>query len=428
MGFRMTDSHATHKQTATIDEVITTVIMARVTDFFGFFVYGIACALVFPQLFFPMVDPVTGTMLSFGTFALAFLVRPFAQLGGRVILRYMGKTAKITIALFLLGTSTVAIGLLPGYETWGWGAPIALCVLRIAQGLGLGGAWDGITLQLRNAAPKGYEARYGMIAQLGGPIGFSVAASLFYVLTGFLTPEEFINYGWRFAFFAVMAVNVVSLFARIRLLQTDFGADEDTTASAPLGELLTTQWRPILISTMTPLASYALFHMVTIFPLAYELIYTDTSIDTILLWQLIGGGLAVAGVFASGWLADHYGQRRVQWAVTLAIPVLCLTITTLDSYPAIYILFGFTLLGFSYGQASAIVPRAYPARFQYSGTALSTNLSWIVGAAFAPLCGLGLTAAFGLWAAALYLLSGVMVTALTLYFLGCFEKARFDRG
>ena len=424
----MSDSHATHQHTATIDEVITTVIMARVTDFFGFFVYGIACAIVFPQLFFPMVDPVIGTMLSFGTFALAFVIRPFAQLGSRVVLRYMGKTTKITIALFILGTSTVAIGLLPGFEAWGWGAPIALCVLRIAQGVGLGGAWDGITLQLRNAAPKGYEARYGMVAQLGGPIGFSVAASLFYVLTGFLTPEEFINYGWRFAFFAVMAVNVVSLFARIRLLQTDFGGDEESLKMAPLGALLRTQWRPILISTMIPLASYALFHMVTIFPLAYTLLYTERSIDTMLLWQLIGGGLAITGVFASGWLADHYGQRRIQWAVTLAIPVLCLTITTLDTQPAIYILFGFTLLGFSYGQASSIVPGRFPARFRYSGSALSTNLSWIVGAAFAPLCGLGLTAAFGLWAAALYLLSGVVVTALTLYFLGQFEKERLDQG
>ena len=402
--------------------------MARVTDFFGFFVYGIACAIVFPQLFFPTFDPVTGTMLSFGTFALAFVVRPIAQLGSRVVLRYMGKTTKITIALFILGTSTVAIGLLPGFEAWGWGAPIALCVLRIAQGVGLGGAWDGITLQLRSAAPKGYEARYGMVAQLGGPIGFSVAASLFYVLTGFLTPDEFINYGWRFAFFAVMAVNVVSLFARIRLLQTDFGGDEESLKMAPLKELLATQWRPILISTLIPLASYALFHMVTIFPLAYALLYTEQSIDTMLLWQLIGGGLAITGVFMSGLLADRYGQLRIQWAVTLAIPVLCLTVTTLDTQPAIYILFGFTLLGFSYGQASSIVPGRFPARFRYSGSALSTNLSWIVGAAFAPLCGLGLTAAFGLWAAALYLLSGVVVTALTLYFLGQYEKERLDQG
>ncbi|MEM9853616.1 MAG: MFS transporter [Pseudomonadota bacterium] len=424
----MSDTHATHEHTATLDEVITTVVMSRVTDFFGFFVYGIACALVFPQLFFPMVDPIFGTMLSFATFSLAFIVRPIAQLASRVVTKAVGKIAKITIALFILGTSTVAIGLLPGYEAWGWGAPIALCVLRIAQGIGLGGAWDGITLQLRNAAPAGYEARYAMVAQLGGPIGFSVAASLFFVLTGFLTPEEFINYGWRFAFFAVMAVNVVSLFARIRLLQTDFGGEEESFQSAPLRELLSTQWRPILLSTMLPLASYALFHMVTIFPLAFQLLYGSVYIETLLLWQLIGGGLAITGVIVSGILADKIGQRRVQWAVTLAIPILCLTITTLETNPVIFILLGFTLLGFSYGQASSIVPGRFPPRFRYSGSALSVNLSWIVGAAFAPLAGLVLTWAFGLWATSLYLLSGVIVTGLTLYFIGRSEKRRLDRG
>ncbi|MEM6726929.1 MAG: MFS transporter [Pseudomonadota bacterium] len=424
----MADAQTTHEHTATLDEVITTVVMSRVTDFFGFFVYGIACALVFPTLFFPMVDAITGTMLAFGTFALAFVVRPFAQLGGRMLQRRLGQTAKITIALFILGTSTVAIGLLPGYETLGWGAVVALCVLRIAQGIGLGGAWDGITLQLRNAAPAGYEARYAMVAQLGGPIGFSVAASLYYVLTGFLTPEEFMNYGWRFAFFAVMAVNVVSLFARIRLLQTDFGGKDESFQMAPMGELIRTQWRPILLSTMLPIASYALFHMVTIFPLAYQLLYGSVYLETMLIWQLIGGGLAIAGVLASGWLADKYGQRMIHWAVTLSIPILCLTITTLETNPAIYILLGFTLLGFSYGQASSIVPGRYPPRFRYSGSALSTNLSWIVGAAFAPLAGLGLTWAFGLWAAALYLLSGVVVSGVTLYLLGRHEKRRLDHG
>ena len=145
----MSDMQAEADHTATLDEVITTVIMARVTDFFGFFVYGIACALVFPTLFFPMYDVMTGTLLSFGTFALAFVVRPFAQIWARAMVPRVGRTGKVTVALFLLGTATVAIGLLPGYEVIGWTAPILLCVLRIAQGIGLGAAWDGLPMQLR---------------------------------------------------------------------------------------------------------------------------------------------------------------------------------------------------------------------------------------------------------------------------------------
>ncbi|MEM9438966.1 MAG: MFS transporter [Pseudomonadota bacterium] len=422
----MAHAEVQQNHTVTIDEVVTTVIMARVTDFFGFFVYAIASALVFPRLFFPNFDPLTGTLLSFSVFSLAFLARPIASLLARVVQRKIGHAGKITLALMILGSSTVAIGLLPGYDSIGWLAPVLLAALRFMQGLGLGGAWDGITLQLQNAAPEGREGLYAMVPQLGGPIGFCIAAALFFVLTGFLTDEEFIKWGWRFAFFGVMAVNVVSLFARLRLLTADFGAEKVPAESAPFIDLLRTQWRPILLSTMMPLASYALFHMVTVFPLAYVLLYSDREISDILLLQMGGGTLAVLSVMASGILADRLGRQRTLWLTTACIPFLCLTIKTLDSYPSIYILFGFILLGLAYGQASAIVPDRYPPAYRYSGTALSTNLSWIFGAAFAPLAGLGLTALFGLWAAALYLLSGVVMTIVTLFFLQRRERCADD--
>lgn len=391
--------------------------MARVTDFFGFFVYAIASALVFPRLFFPMYDPVTGTILSFAVFSLAFLARPLASFAGRYVEQKIGRAGKISLALMILGSSTVAIGLLPSYDRIGIMAPILLAALRFAQGIGLGGAWDGITLQLKSAAPKGREGVYGMVPQLGGPIGFCVAASLFFVLTGFLTEEEFYNYGWRFAFFAVMAVNVVSLFARLRLLTANFGADETPLQSAPLSHLIRTQWRTIALSTFLPVASYALFHMVTVFPLSYTLLFTDYSMDRIILYELAGGVLASGAVVLSGILADRYTKRVVLRVSVALIPILCLTIYTLDSYPWIYIIFGFIVLGLAYGQSSSIVPRRFPAEFRYSGSALSTNLSWIFGAAFAPVIGMFLAAYVGLWASALYLLSGAAVTYATLRIL-----------
>ncbi|MEM1080537.1 MAG: MFS transporter [Pseudomonadota bacterium] len=408
---------ATTTEAATLDEVITTVIMARVTDYFGFFVYAIASALVFPRLFFPNYDAVTGTLLSFLIFSLAFLARPVASLIARYVQRKIGKPAKVTLATMVLGTSTVAIGLLPGYDTLGWIAPMLLATLRIVQGLGLGGSYDGITLQLQNAAPKGRKGFYAMLPQLGGPIGFCVAASLFYVLTGFLTDEEFINYGWRFAFFAVMAVNVVSLFARLRLLQTDFGADDRVQQSSPFFEMLRAQWRPIVLATFIPLASYALFHMVTVFPLGYAILYSGKPIANVLLLQLIGGVLAIATVILSGILADRFSRGWVMVVSTVMIVLFCLTINTLDTNPAVYIILGFLLLGFSHGQASAIVRSHLKPKYCYSASALSINLSWIIGAAFAPLVGLLLTVHFGLWAASLYLLSGVLATSIALYLL-----------
>ncbi|MAC82110.1 MAG: MFS transporter [Rhodobacteraceae bacterium] len=409
----LTDTSAS--QPVTIDEIITTVVMARVTDFFGFFVYAIASAIVFPHLFFPTFDPVTGTMLSFLLFSLAFIARPIAGLVGRRVQARIGRRAKVIVALMILGTATVAIGLLPGYAQIGWLAPVLLALLRFTQGIGLGGAWDGLTLQLQNAAPPGRNGFYAMIPQLGGPLGFIVAAALFYVLTGFLTSEEFYEFGWRFTFFAVFGVNVVALFARIRLLESDLGGDARVMQSAPLPELLRDHWRMILVSTFLPLASYALFHMVTVFPLAYEHLYTQQRISHILLLQVFGGVLAVAGVVASGLLADRIPRQRVLWISTSLIVILCLLLGALNFAPALFILPGFLLLGFAYGQASAIVPNRYPPEFRYTGTAISTNLSWLFGAAFAPLAGLTLTATLGLWAAALYLLSAVVVTVVTLY-------------
>ena len=415
----MTATDTSNHHHVTLDDVITTVVMARVTDFFGFFVYAIASALVFPRVFFPFLPPLEATLWSFSLFSLAFLARPIASIASRTIQQKIGRPGKVTLALMLLGSSTVAIGLLPGYERIGIAAPIALAALRFVQGLGLGGSWDGITLQLTSAAPKGREGLYGMIPQLGGPIGFCVAASLYYVLTGFLTEEEFFNYGWRFAFFAVMAVNVVSLFARLRLMTASFGGEDDETLlkSAPLGDLIRTQGRTVLLSALLPLASYALFHMVTVFPLSYAILFAGDDVTDILLLQILGGALAVGGVVASGIFAD-LSSRRVVLGVSSALVVfVCLTISTLNYQPSVYILVGFLVLGFAYGQSGSIVPKRFAPEFRYSGSAMAVNLSWILGAAFAPLCGLYLAATVGLWAAALYLLSGGMMTALALYFL-----------
>ncbi|WP_424986423.1 MFS transporter [Microbulbifer sp. S227A] len=413
----MTSAEATPRYTATIDEVITTVVMARVTDFFGFFVYAIASALVFPQLFFPTLDPLGGTLASFAIFSLAFLARPVASLAGRSLQHKIGRVGKVSFALILLGTSTVAIGLLPGFEKIGWFAPVLLAFLRILQGLGLGGAWDGLTLQLQNVAPDSRKGLYAMVPQLGGPIGFVVAASIFFVLKGFLTEAEFLQWGWRFAFFAVMAVNVVSLYARVRLLNSELGVAPEVMRSAPLPELVRNEGKTIFLSACLPLASYALFHMVTVFPLAFAAIYEHFEIADILIVQLIGGALAILTVIVSGFLADRYNRRTVIRLSSILIVVLSLTIGTLAHYPMLYILFGFMVLGLAYGQASAIVPHRFPAQYRYSGSAMATNLSWILGAAFAPLVGIGLTAAFGLWAAGLYLLSGALVTFAALQLL-----------
>ena len=415
----MSTTSPTETQTATLEEAVTTIIMARVTEYFGFFVYAIASAIVFPRLFFPMFDEITGTFLSFAVFSLAFLARPFAGIAMGPLKKSLSPAVKITLALMIFGSSTVAIGMLPSYETLGWIAPALLVALRILQGIGLGAAHDGLTMQLQDAAPEGKKGLFDMVPQLGGPIGFVIAAALFYVLTGFLTDEEFINWGWRFAFFAVMAVNVVSLFARLRLLSTDFGAGALSKAmvTTPTSELLKKQWGPILLSTFVPLASYALFHIVTVFPLGYLRLFSQTDIAGILLIQMIGGTLAIITVILSGVLADRFSKRSVMAVSSGLMLILCFAIETLNTLPTIFILFGFIVLGLAFGQARAIVPKRLDETYRHSGSGLAINLSWIVGAAFAPLIALALTYVFGLWTVSLYLLSGVIITFTSLYLL-----------
>ncbi|MDC0116010.1 MFS transporter [Octadecabacter sp.] len=420
--------NTSRQQTVSIDDVITTVVMARVTDFFGFFVYAIASALIFPRIFFPFLDPVAGTLWSFAVFSLAFLARPLGSILSRYLQPKIGRPGKVMLALMVLGTSTVAIGLLPGYDKIGITAPILLAVLRFVQGVGLGGSWDGITLQLKSAAPKNRTGLYGVIPQLGGPIGFCVAAAMFYVLTGFLTEAELYTYGWRFAFFAVMAVNVVSLFARLRLISTDFGAEDPTLLqSAPMPALFKAEGKTIVLSAALPIASYALMHMMTVFPLSYTLLFTDHAMSTIILWQLLGGALAIVAVIVSGLMADKYSMRRVLWISCALVPLLGLSIGTLNTTPQIFIVFGFIVLGLSYGQSSAILPNRFAPEFRYSGSAVSTNFSWILGAAFAPFIALLLASTFGLWAASLYMLSGAIVTVAALYLLEKRLKAKLTQ-
>ncbi|MBO0344073.1 MFS transporter [Roseibium limicola] len=408
-----------------LDELLVTVIMARVTDHFGFFVYAFASVLVFPQVFFPEVSREMGILYSFMIFPLAFLVRPIASQGFKYLERSIGRSGKITVALVVLCASTMAIGLLPSYASVGITAPVLLVLLRIGQGIGLGGSWDGLTLMLQNNAPENRRGWYAMIPQLGAPIGMCVAVAIFYVLTGFLTEEEFVQWGWRWPFFAVLAVNVVSLFARLQLIHSDDHAvmkvDQEMKPS-PFFEMLSVHWRDVLLATFLPLASYALMHMVSVFPLAYAYLEAGQPISEFLLLVLIGGAVFLPGVVLSGVLSDRFGRRRMLAVTSVLIGAYSFLITNLFETGQAYLFIGFFLLGLSYGQASAILPNRFQKAYRYTGSALATNLSWIFGAAFAPLVAMSLTLEFGLASAGYYLLSGALVTLVALTVLHYRDK------
>ena len=402
-------------------EIAVGVVIGRGSEYFDFFVYGIASALVFPKVFFPFVEPLQATLYSFALFALAFVVRPLGTTAAFAIQRRWSRGTKLTVALFLLGTATAGIAFLPGYAAIGATSIVLLALFRVLQGLALGGSWDGLPSLLALNAPKQRRGWYAMLGQLGAPVGFIVAASLFAYLISSLSAKDFYDWGWRYPFYAAFAINVVALFARLRLVvareyQDKMGQHE--LEPVPVGELLREKGRHVLIGAFAPLASFALFHIVTIFPLSWILLHADQPIVGFLWIQVLGGFIAIGGVLASGVIADRYGRIATLGGLALAIAMFSGFAPTLLGGGALaqdaFVLIGFLLLGLSYGQASGALTRNFGSRYRYTGAAFTTDLAWLIGAAFAPLVALWLCANFGLAYLGAYLLSGAISTLVAL--------------
>ncbi|CAN5894192.1 MFS transporter [soil metagenome] len=412
--------HDDHGQIAP-GEIAIGVVIGRASEYFDYFVYGIASALVFPSVFFPFEKGLEGTLLSFTVFAFAFIARPIGTILFMDLHRRFGREAKLTIALFALGISTAGIAFLPGYASLGFTSIILLSLLRIGQGIALGGAWDGLPSLLALNAPAHKRGWYAALGQLGAPVGFILASGLFAFLYASLPIDEFLDWGWRYTFYVAFAINVVALFARLRLVATPEYAkllDSHELEPTNVVEMARSQWFTLLVGAFAALASYALFHLVTVFPLSWIKLYTTQSISEFLIVQMIGAVLAAGGVVASGYIADRIGRRRTLGSFATMIAVFSgFAPTLLDGGVLgqdVFILLGFLLLGLSYGQAAGAVSSNFEAKYRYTGAALTSDLAWLIGAAFAPLVALGLSAHFGLAYVSVYLLSGAAATLAAL--------------
>ncbi|WP_184038880.1 MFS transporter [Sphingomonas endophytica] len=402
-------------------EIAIGVIIGRTSEFFDFFVYAIASVLVFPAVIFPYMQPIAATLWSFALFPLAFIARPIGtQIFMKLDRRY-GRGTKLTIALFLLGTSTVLVAFLPGYATIGTSSAVLLALFRVGQGIALGGAWDGLPSLLALNAPEKKRGWWAMVPQLGAPLGLIVASALFAFFLSVLPAEDFISWGWRYPFFVAFALNVVALFARLRIVVTPEYAELFHSRELTPSRVTATvkaQWRNIIIGAFAPLASFALFHMVTVFPLSWVALYTREDISTFLMIEVLGGVVGLGAIVLSGLLADRIGRRSVLGYTAAGIAAFSgFAPTLLNGGRAGEILFmvmGFLLLGISFGQSSGAVTSNFPKRARYTGAALTSDLAWLFGAGFAPLAALALTQAFGLVAAGGYLLSGALGTLIAL--------------
>jgi MFS family permease len=396
-------------------DIAVGVVIGRASEYFDFFVYAIASVLVFPAVFFPFADRLEGTLYSFAIFALAYIARPVGTLVFMTIQRHFSREIKLTVALVLLGSATVAVSALPTYSRWGEWAIISLAILRLGQGFAQGGTWDGLPSLLALNAPEHKRGWYSMLGQLGAPVGFIIAAGVFSYLMRELSQDDFLVWGWRYPFYVAFAINVVALFARLRLISTpDYThlLDEHQLDAVSPVEVTRNQGGTIVIGALAALASYALFHLVTVFPLSWIQLYDTRSMPDFLEVQMMGAGLAIVGVLASGLIADKFGRRNTLGTLAALIALFSGFVPTLMDGGVTgqntFILVGFLLLGMSYGQAAGAVTSNFLPQYRYTGAALTSDLAWLVGAAFAPLVALGLAANYGLGYVSLYLLSGAL--------------------
>ena len=398
------------------------VIIGRASEYFDYFVYGIASVLVFPAIFFPFESRLNGTLYSFAVFSLAFIARPIGSVVFMAIQRHWGRGTKLTIALFLLGTSTVGISFLPEYGSLGDMAIVLLAVFRVGQGIALGGSWDGLPSLLALSAPPNRRGWYAMMGQLGAPVGFMIASGLYLLLYASLSTIDFLSWGWRYPFFVAFAINVVALFARLRLVVThefDLLLTERELEPTSGREVLKSQGINVIIGAFGALASYALFHVVTVFPLSWIVLYSKQSVTAFLGIQIVAAMLGAAGVVCSGLIADKIGRRKTLGLLAILIAVFSgFAPTLLDGGTLgqdVFIMIGFSLLGLSYGQAAGALNASFEPRYRYTGAALTSDIAWLIGAGFAPLVALGLSAYFGLGYVSLYLLSGAAGTLAALW-------------
>lgn len=376
-------------------KVVAASFIGTTFEWYDFFIYASAAALVFGPLFFPNVSDFAGTLAAFSTFAVGFLARP---LGGVIVGHFgdrIGRKAMLVFCLLCMGIATIVIGLLPTYAQIGIWAPILLVVMRIFQGIGVGGEWGGAVLMAVEYAPPNRRGLYGGFVQIGTPAGLILANLAFLSVVTFVPPEHFMTWGWRVPFLLSSVLVIVGLVIRLRLEETPVFAEAKAKASktaerVPVAAVLRSHWKSVLAGGLTMSAPAMIGYIMIAYLLSYGVTQLGVSrplMIGLVLWSS-AVWLVLTLVFAAG--SDRYGRRRVYlwgaWSgLAMAFPLFWL----LDTREPWLMALGMTLLAVSmsamYSPIAAMLSELFPTRLRYTGNSVSYQVGTLVGGAFVPI-------------------------------------------
>lgn len=402
-------------------------LVGSTVEFYDFFIYGTAAALVFPTVFYPQLSPAMATVASMGTFATAFLSRPlgaavFGHFGDR-----LGRKRTLVVTLLIMALSTVTVGLVPPTATVGVAAPLILVTLRLLQGFAVGGEWAGSALLSAETSPPGKRGRYGMFTVIGGGIAL-VLTSLTFLgvnVTIGARSSAFMSWGWRIPFLFSGVLIAIALYVRLNIRETPVFAQQESqnaAAGTPFAQVLRRQRREVVLAAGCVLGCFGLVYLASTYLTAYADTHLGYSRNVILLVGASGGLTCIAAAALTSTLCDRFGRRRVLlvcWA--LAVPWALLVMPMVDSGDvslfAVAIAGLFAVDGAVFGPVSAFVPELFPTRYRYTGTALSVNVAGVIGGAVPPLIADPLSAHYGSWAIGLMMAALALVSLIATYLL-----------
>ena len=420
-------------------KVAVTALAGTSIEWYDFFLYATAAALVFPTAFFPESTPTMGLILSFGTFAFGFIARPvggiiFGHFGDRI-----GRKRTLVIALMIMGVASTLIGLMPTYAAIGIAAPILLTVLRFVQGLAIGGQWGGAMLLVTESAPSDQRGYYGAYAQAGAPAGVILANLAFIIISSLVSEEFFQAWGWRIPFLSSVVLIGISMYVQLHVEDTaafkelealqkkrhaEAQSSGKTVRRSPVLEAIAKYPKRIMLAAGAFLSVQVNFYILIGFILAYGSDANGGGMtrNTVLVAVLIASALQIAAQFWASSYSDRHGRKGVFMlgaALTgVAAFALFPLVSTGDFWLSVLgISLGLCALGMMYGPQAAFFTELFPTEVRYSGASLGYQVGAIVGGAFAPTIATILWTEYSIFWVSVYMALASLLTIISVAFL-----------